>query len=476
MTHDHEIAMLFGIVILAFALRLYKLSTPLADWHSFRQADTASVAREYLKHGLDLMQPRYHDLSNIQSGQANPNGYRMVEFPIISGLVAVTYPIINSISHLDLHVWYRLTSVFFSLGSLVLLYLITKRLFSIPVAKYTALSFAILPFNIFYSRSIFPEIPMVTFYLLALYAALHLKDKPHYLWFTLMTLSGALSLLLKPMAVFMLAPLMIPAFLAIKKSHRQLLPWMISLVLMGLPLLFWRQWITQFPAGIPASDWLLNGNGIRFRPAWFRWLFYERLTKLILGYAGLFIFSSGLYAWFKNRRSRLAFWFILIWGLGALLYLITFATGNVQHDYYQVPLIPLVALIIGLGFSFLFDQKGLFFKFMALISLVIMLASAWYLVSGYYKINHWAIVKAGQAVDRLTPPEALVIAPYMGDTAFLYQTNRRGWPLGFDLDKKIAQGAKFYVSVNYDDEARKLEEKYPVLAKTPDYILIDLSP
>jgi hypothetical protein len=41
--------------------------------------------------------------------------------------------------------------------------------------------------------------------------------------------------------------------------------------------------------------------------------------------------------------------------------------------------------------------------------------------------------------------DAKVIAPYMGDTAFLFQTNRTGWPIGFEIDKKIAEGAQYYV-------------------------------
>ena len=36
----HWFLVLF-LTILATRLRLYRLDTPLADWHSFRQADTA---------------------------------------------------------------------------------------------------------------------------------------------------------------------------------------------------------------------------------------------------------------------------------------------------------------------------------------------------------------------------------------------------------------------------------------------------
>src|SRR5207302_6010614 len=73
-----------------------------------------------------------------------------------------------------------------------------------------------------------------------------------------------------------------------------------------LPLVLWRQWILQYPEGIPANAWLLNGNGIRFRPAFFRWIFYERLTKLISGYLGIVILRSEERRVGKECRFRMS--------------------------------------------------------------------------------------------------------------------------------------------------------------------------
>lgn len=35
------------ILLIALFLRLYEIDGPIADWHSWRQADTASVSRIY---------------------------------------------------------------------------------------------------------------------------------------------------------------------------------------------------------------------------------------------------------------------------------------------------------------------------------------------------------------------------------------------------------------------------------------------
>src|SRR3990172_13190351 len=73
---------LIGIFVLGFLVRLYRFDNPVADWHSFRQSDTNAVSVIFAREGINLLHPRYFDISNVQSGKDNPKGYRMVEFPI----------------------------------------------------------------------------------------------------------------------------------------------------------------------------------------------------------------------------------------------------------------------------------------------------------------------------------------------------------------------------------------------------------
>lgn len=472
------------ILLIAFTVRLYRISTPLADWHSFRQADTASVAREYVKNGIDLLHPQYHDLSDIQSGIDNLDGWRMVEFPIINGGVAFLYKLLPH-KVVELHVFYRLTSIIFSLASIVYLYKLIKLLEDKPTALLSSLVFALLPYNIFYSRSIFPEIPLVFFMLVEFYClAKYFRAKNHslknpYFWVALV--SGAIALLLKPSAIFIALPILVDGFLV--RGKKLFTDWRVYFysVLVVLPLIAWRLWITQFPSGIPAFDWLLNGNGIRFTPAFFRWIFAERLSKLILGYWGLIPFALGLIAPTLSKKKSGGVIVFYSWLLAMFIYISVIATGNVQHDYYQIITIPIISIFVARGLLFLYRApiKYSFNKIACYLLLVtcflFMLAFSWYQVKDYYHINNWAIVTAGKAVNQHTPPNSLVIAHYMGDTAFLYQTNRRGWPIGFNIDQRIDQGAQYYVSTEYNYEAKELESKYSVLEKTKDFILIDLT-
>jgi len=453
------------IIFLAFIVRLYQLTTPLADWHSWRQADTASVAREFTKNGINLLYPRYHDLSNIPSGKDNPMGYRMVEFPLLSGGVAILDNVLNH--QLPLHVIYRYVNIILSLFSLVILYFLVKSESSPLTATLTALVFAVLPFNIFFSRTVLPEISLITFSLLSLWLGKLAVDTDRRVFKVIFTLSSAISLLIKPTAIFYLLPI---AFYAILKLRFRLLTpsWIASMIMSVLPFLLWRWWIGRFPEGIPSFLWLLNGNNIRFKGSFFFWLFADRLGRMISGYWGLIPLALG----FLNSKSRL----LNLWFISLLAYLVIFATGNVQHDYYQIILIPAVSVLIAQGLVFLL-RLGTYTAYgLAFISFIAMLTFSWYHIRGLYQINNPAIVAAGQAVDQLTPKDAKVIAPYDNDTAFLYQTNRTGWPNAGDIELRINQGAGYYVSTTFDATSAQLAQKYPVVLKTDQFILINLKP
>ncbi|TRZ53918.1 phospholipid carrier-dependent glycosyltransferase [bacterium] len=468
--------LLIAILVIALIVRLYKIDNPVADWHSFRQADTASVTRNYAEKGINMLIPTYHDLSNIQSGFDNPKGYRMVEFPLYNLLHLEVYQLVPGIG---LDMAGRLTSVILSLVSIVLLYLIVNKLSGFFVAILTSLFMAVLPFNVYYSRVILPEPLMIASLLASYWFLIRVSEtvsvkKRINLMISAIFLS--IAVLVKPFALFFALPHLAILFRSLAKKELNFADILgyaaISLVPFGL----WRKHISLYPAGIPVNDWLFNSDGIRFRPAWFRWLFGERVGKLILGSWGTTLLVLGIVA--KPTKEGITYW---LWGIGTVLYFAVIATGNVRHDYYQAIITPFLCIFLAKGTVLLMGlTRSVYSRFLTLVMtlfiIVFTIGMSWYDIKGYYQINNPVIIEAGKRVDILTPPDVKVIAPYFGDTAFLYQTHRSGWPLGYDIEKHIALGATYYVSVNFDDEMHELEKKYQVIEKTEKYIIIKLVP
>jgi len=465
------------VFLTACVVRLYRVTAPVADWHSFRQVDTASVARMYVQNGIDLMHPRYHDLSNIQSGKDNPQGWRMVEFPLYQGIAAV---LTRGIGTFPAEVWLRLVTIAASAASAVLIVLLGAAFVGSGAGFAAGFLYALLPYSVYYGRVILPEPLAVFFALLSIYAVVkksHAKTKPPSdIWFVVSAASGAAALLVKPTAAFILLPVPYLLFRAYGFTRAFTVRCLVYAGIALTPFLWWRQYIQAYPEGIPASDWLWNKNGIRLKGAWFYWLFSQRIGSLILGYWGLILLGTGLMLPVKKDS-----WILHLFGLGALAYLVVFAGGNVQHDYYQIILLPVLCLYTGAGLWHIVTNRMLSRIAAigtALVSIAFAVAFSWYTVRTYYWINRPEIIEAGAAANRLLPADAKVIAPYNGDTTFLYQTHRSGWPLGFDIDEKIAMGATAYVTVSPTDddfETKTLAEKYTVLVRNDRFAIIDLT-
>ncbi len=461
-------------VLLSVFLRLYNIQAPIADWHSWRQSDTAAVARNFIHGGIDLLHPRYDDLSNIQSGKDNPEGWRMVEMPLYQATAVLIQKIIPGVS---IEIILRFVSIISVALSIVCIGILFKTFIDNKTAYIGMGVYAILPFSIYYGRTILPDSFAVFLALFSLVCLLQTQSRKWLVWVILAGISAAMSVLVRPMAVFLLVPSIY--LLSLHGTTRQKI---ISLVLYGvimsLPLLWWRHWILQYPEGIAVSDWLYNKAGIRFKGAWFYWLFAKRLGELILGYWGLIPFGIGLIS-AQNKKDT---YVSVLWLTGGLSYLTIFAGGNVQHDYYQALLIPVFVWFVAKGIAFLIRPIDGIHRFGAIsicvISMSFCFAFSWYTIRTYFWINHPEIVEAGKEADLLLPKNAKVIAPYNGDTTFLYQINRKGWPLGFDIDKKIAMGATHYVTISPTDadlETRDLAQKYMVLVRNNSYAIIDLT-
>ncbi len=468
---------LIALFVLGFLVRLYRFNNPIADWHSWRQADTSAVSRNFVQSGFNLLYPKFDDLSNVPSGLDNPKGYRFVEFPIYNIFQAGLFIVFG---HLTLEEWGRIVTIFATLFSSLFLYLLMKKYANPLSAFFTAFFYLFLPYSIYYGRTILPDELMVTatlggLYFLSLWMDLEKKSViKNVTFFIITTVFFASALLLKPFAAFFF----LPAIWIVWKKYGWKLFFVVQLwlmvVLSVIPLILWRIWMTAFPEGIPASSWLFNGGNIRFTGAFFHWLFAVRIGDLILGFWGLPILVIGII----TKKTSKTFFYLFI--ASVIIYLCVIARGNVQHDYYQIPIIPTIAIFLGLGSEmFIFPPKelsALTTRIVFVICCLFLFAFSWFEIRDYFNINNPSIVIAGQAVDRLTAKNAKVLAPYDGDTSFLYQTKRSGWA-SFEkpLPDLIQMGANYLVLVNPKPQDLDIGKTYKIVASTKDYVLFDLN-
>ncbi len=468
-----EILLVISLLAIGILVRLYRLNAPLADWHSWRQADTAAVARNFVKDGFSLLYPQSDSLLALnEHNLANPNRYFINEFPLYNAVVASFYRQFGVHESIG-----RLVSITMSILGALALYGIVRLLIGRGTALLSLVYYLLLPYNIYYSRVFMPDPSFVALSIISLYwCVLWVKTEKNSYGIALM-FTFALAMLVKPYAIFMSIPMFY--WVMINWGTKAFRKPLVYIVALGsfIPLALWRYHFSLHPEGSFASTWLLNGDGIRFKGAFFRWLIFDRLNRLIFATGGFALFVAGLFTSHLKKNTSLFF----VWTLAILLYMTIFAKGNVNHDYYQLPIVAPGVVLVAIGsFSLLGIAKSKlqYFINLLLVSglLILSLALGWFEVRGFFNINNPAIVEAGKKVDEITPQDALVIAPYQGDPSFLYQTNRRGWPVGGDAEMRMKHGATYYVTTSKEDEFARLKKEYTLVYETDLYAIVHLVP
>jgi uncharacterized membrane protein len=454
--------LILGLILLAaFIVRLYRIDAPLADFHSWRQADTAAVGRNMERTGFNFFMPTYDDLSNLQSGMDNPKGLRFVEFPIYNAAFAGLHVVMPFLS---LETWARVVAVLFSLLCIGSLYYIALMEAGRPAAIFTGITYAIMPFFVYFSRVILPETPAISLvifsiFLLHLFTTEKSKSKK-ILWLSLSCISFAVSLLIKPTTIFYGLPLLILFIRKYEYNVPKQLHVFLYFLLAAIPFVAWRYYITKYPEGIPASNWLFTmvntsegQKEIFMRPAFFRWIFYERLNNIIMGGYLTVFFILGL---IRKQKTFLPLSIIA----AGFIYIFVFQGGNVQHEYYQVIAFPAIALAVGLGVGLIIESTKTFLHPVLSTPIVILLFSAsflfsWYQVKGYYVIPQDLLLMA-KIIQTFTKPTDKVIADRMGDTTLLYLADRKGAPLLYREPEEMKKMGYKYILTDKREIITKL--------------------
>ncbi|MEI6532972.1 MAG: glycosyltransferase family 39 protein [Candidatus Roizmanbacteria bacterium] len=467
-------------ITIGLIVRLYNINVPIGDFHSWRQADTASVARNFARKDFNLLKPQYDDVSSIQTGLDNPQGLRMVEFPIYNAIFASLYKIYPSYS---IETYGRVTSVFFALIIIAILYYLLYKEVGRTASIIGSLTFAILPFSIYFTRVVLPETTALGCVFIAIFALYKWSTEEHNIfkisYFAIGILSFASAILIKPTAIFFGFVL----FYIFCKSYRFTLlkkPYFyIFFILAGLPLLWWRKYILQFPEGIPASDWLITSvntykglENIFFKPAFFRWVFYERINNIIFGGYITVFFILGII--FKPKY----FLFHAI-GFSTLTYLLIFQGGNVQHEYYQTLILPALASFVGIGFDGIQKNIRSFVHPIILIGSLLLVYSAgilfsYYHVKDYYNYSN-DLVSIASIVRSFTKPTDKIVTDTMGDTTLLYLIDRKGAPAIFkEVPELKKDGYSYLVTYTTETATRIQKEGFQKIFSTDKFTLIKL--
>lgn len=449
---------LAAIVVLGLALRLYGIHDPIIDHPGWRQGDEAAIARNFALLEDDILKPQ-------TDYDGPPPNYVELELQIVPFAAAQLYRVFG------VHeVFARLIVVAFSLGTVVLLYLLGGEIFGRRAGLIAALAYAIAPGAVYYGRTITPDADMVFFLTGALLFWWRWSAggrRADYWWAVVF---GAVAWLAKPPALLALAPIVALAWA--RRGRRVLTGWQLyAFVLLTLVpfVLYFRfegsiaEW--HWAEGITSQHVLPQLLAELTRPAaaiaglQSAFALLRMLASTILGPALFGVSIAAPFALPRDDEARARAWFFGAWGVALAAY--TVVVVNVERvDYYLLPWLPMCALLVGgaidnmatrLAPSASPEKSRIWGVAACVLAVFVATYTGMLQIHPYYTWSR-PVYSAATELDRTLDPDCLIVMGHL-DPSVLYTIGRKGWeedPLQWnvhDQTSAIAKGACYYVAV-----------------------------
>lgn len=469
--------------ILAALLRLYDLTDEPLETHPTRQIRSATIARAFYFQDNPAIPPSQAEFAAKQLKTVG-----LIEPPILEFLTSQVYKLIGQ----EL-VWLgRLFPILFWLLGGLALYQLALSIGSYPGALTAAAYYLFLPFGLLLSRATMPDPIMVAASVIALWA-LYAWEKHRTLkyallpglftGFAILTKSVAVIILIFPFAFFILAANDLKAALKDKQV------WLIAL-LAALPT------AAYYYYGLFIDGRLGTQFGGRFFPSlWLDLIFYKVWGLHVIRQFNIIAFFAGL-AGIWLAKTKPVRWMLLGWWLGFTLYAFTFPYHIMTHDYYHLPLIPIIALSLSPTVTSIYDyfqhQKNR--KQVNIFGLVLLAVFLAYTANTHVKlVNTVDYRQQKQVIEEIAgilshAPEGQIVAltaDYETTLKFYGLFNAAHWPGTGDFTYQQLQGGtaddfqdlwtrfedyRYFLIIDFKEFTRQPNlqtqlSQYPILAK-----------
>ena len=427
---------IWPIVFVGLFLRLVNINALVLGVHSWRQADTASIARNFLSNNFIFWLPQVN-------WSGSTNGFVECEFPLYQYLVAYLYKIfgVNEI-------FARGLSVVFGCLSILFLFRLIKRVFDVQVAWWGSFFYAILPACVFYSRTIQPESLMMFLGIFSLERWLAFIEDNKKKNLFLSWVSFTLAVLIKILPLFWIGiPILITGFQKslIVKYRLYLYPVLtIFICFLWYSHAYKLGQSTGLSFGLWGSDTDRYSWSILFELRFYIDLFIRILFRNFVLLAFPLLILSIQEVGINN-----------IFVIGILSVLLSGLVSPISysiHEYYQLPIMIFSCPLMGVGFiklkNFVVRSRfviNLFITLLCFASLIILKLDYWDLENP----NNQPIWHTADLVKNSTNSSDLIISVTGSDPTLLYLSNRKGWLLSPDNinNTKISElrdkGAKY---------------------------------
>lgn len=480
---------LLVIFSLGLAVRLYDLTDPPLDFHPTRQLRVAMITRGIYFKMIPAVDPQLRE-----TAVAFARSMGTFEPPVLESLVAFAYRLLGS----ELLWVSRIFTTSFWLIGAGLLFDLARRMTSLSGAIVSVLYYLFLPFSVIASRSFQPDPGMVMGIILSIYAFYRWSQTRRWRWAIAAGVASGLAVLVKVVAGYLVAGLAVAIvihILGLRKVLRSPQIWTMA-VFMVVPPLIYYGFVLQGRSSDYFMNWSLALVPMLLDPAFYvRWLIHlgdlMGLTVLFLAVLGVLISKP------VNRTVLLGLW------LGYAIYGMTLPYQITTHSYYNLQLVPVVALSIAPVaarlLAPLWAQKTVWQLAFGGVAFALLAFSIW---SSVYQMDardfrdapsEWAAISAALPEDgkiiAVTQDYGYPLMYFGGKKVDLWpdSAERRLASLRGKAGQEILQefnqrtrGKRYFLVTDFEQFESQpslselLHARYPVYAQEDGYILYDL--
>jgi len=348
--------MLALMLVAGWGLRLYYITDPPLDFHPQRQYWDANRTRymyyNVLKH--------FTSVPDWKMEIAKGNADISTEPPIIESLAVAGYLLTGGE---NLAIPRGIVATLYVLGGLCL-FLLAARIFSAFPAFVALGYYLFLPFAVQSTRTFQPDPMMVMLMVASLYFLYRYAEEQTLKRLITAGIVTMLALLAKPTsALFVIIPfaLLILSKAAVEtKGFRQLKPLrrvlppahvvlFVGVVVLGL---VWTVWNYAHGGGVAQQAAKTHIPELFHDPLWWKgywimiWGGALQYWALVFGLLGLLLELVRWVIGFYNGRPRNASWMLIGGWIGYAIYFYAFNYHVQSHIYYNLPMVPIVALSV----------------------------------------------------------------------------------------------------------------------------------
>ena len=415
-----------ALILLSVVARLINVDSTVIGWHSWRQFETAALARNFHDSEEGILYPR---------PDWGGGAYVESEFQLYPYTVSLIYGLFGVNE-----TYARLLSILLWMLGVFGLYRLGRRFYGEDVGLFASTTYAVIPLSLFYGRAVMPEATLLASIIWGLYFFDRWMERQGFVdWLAACTLIS-LAVLLKIPTLYVGLPLLYIAWTrsrSVVHIFKRPSLWILAAVVLFSAWLWYSHAHSLFlQTGNTFGIWMGSTDkwgsySSLLTLKFYNDIFFKSIAERHLTWPAMLLFVYGMTLKRAGKREWLAEW----WLLAVLIYILVVNKGNQVHEYYQLPFIPPAAIVVGRVWQRLLLLARSDMRRARRVSRAVMITAvaSVLLLSGlrYATLlngeSDTRLIDFAEGANELIPDDAMVLDVADGNPVTLYLLHRKGW-------------------------------------------------